>query len=429
MEYKKQHIHWFRNDLRLHDQPFLQQIARCDNLLCIYIINPKQLEYVSWNKKELGFRKQSLNRLQFLRESLCDLQQNLRKRGNALLVRVGNPSIILSELSKKYEASISFELGYATEERIEQKEVLNILKAEEVHAYEGGFLIHPETLPFTFDKFPIGFSSFRNKIEKKRDNTNFETFPIPTTLPNALETYPEIKTSTRKLDARAAFKFRGGESEGLKRLKYYLFESKEILNYKSKRNGSVGIDYSGKFSAWLANGSLSPTQIMKEIKRFEMEVKANDGTYWMWFELLWRDFFRYVGKINENKLFFVTGLNGKKVSYRNNPVVFQNWCSGNTTSAFVNAHLTELYKTGFMSNRGRQNVASFLFHDLGIDWRFGASWFEHALIDYDVYSNFGNWLYIVGVGNDPKGGRKFDVEWQQERYDPERAHEKVWLEN
>ncbi|MGB0933873.1 MAG: DASH family cryptochrome [Lishizhenia sp.] len=429
MEYKNTHIHWFRNDLRLHDQPFLQKVDNCENLICIYILNPKQFQYVHWDDRKLGFRKQGLNRIQFLRETLCDLQQNLRSRGNDLLVKVGNPAEILKDLSSKNNTSVSFEIGYATEEKLEQEEVYNSINDEDIHAYEGGFLIHPETLPFPFDKFPNGFSSFRNKIEKKRDNTNFNTLLIPENIPPSPERFPELKPSQRKLLPEAAFKFRGGESAGLERLNYYLFESEEILNYKRKRNGSVGTDYSGKFSAWLANGSLSPTQIMKEIKRFENEIKANDGTYWMWFELLWRDFFRYIGKKNGGKLFHTSGLNGKPLKFRQNLDVFSNWCSGNTTSAFVNAHLVELHQTGFMSNRGRQNVASFLFHDLGIDWRFGAAWFEHALLDYDVYSNYGNWLYIVGVGNDPKGGRKFDVEWQQDRYDPERDHEKVWLRN
>jgi len=429
MNYKKTHIHWFRNDLRLHDQPFLQKLDECDTLVCVYVLNPKEVQYVQWDNQALGFRKQGLNRLQFLRETLYDLQRNLRKRGNDLLVRVGNPAEIIEDLVTKNQVSLSFELGYATEEKEEQRNVIKALNIEDVDAYEGGFLIHPTSLPFPFEKFPNGFSSFRNKIEKKRDNTTFATLPVPETLPKPPQVFSQIKMSTRTLDTRAAFKFKGGETQGLERLNYYLFESKELLNYKVKRNGSVGIDYSGKFSAWLANGSLSPNQIMKEIRRFENEVKANDGTYWMWFELLWRDFFRYIGKKNGDKLFFISGLNGKSLRFRQKLDVFSNWCSGNTTSAFVNAHLKELNHTGFMSNRGRQNVASFLFHDLGIDWRYGAAWFEHTLVDYDVYSNYGNWLYIVGVGNDTKGGRKFDVDWQQERYDPEREHEKVWLRN
>lgn len=427
MEYRKTHIHWFRNDLRLHDQPFLQKVSHSERLICIYILNPIQFQYVKWGITLLPFRKMGLNRIQFLRETLYDLQQNLRLHGNELIVKVGNPRTILKDLVDQYDASLSYQIEYATEEIEEQRAVEQVIEKERIDSYENGFLIHPNSLPFSFEKFPNGFTSFRNKIEKKCDNSTFISIPIPTVLPRSILAAETIKKSNRKINEKASFAFRGGETNALNRLENYLFETHEILSYKAKRNGSVGKNYSSKFSAWLANGSLSPVFIMQEIKRFEKEIKANEGTYWMWFELLWRDFFRYIGKKNEHKLFLKCGLNGKEISFRQNINDLEIWSQSNTQSGFVNAHLKELKETGFMSNRGRQNIASYLFYDLGIDWRWGAAWFEHALIDYDVYSNYGNWLYIVGIGNDPREGRKFDIDWQQERYDPNREHEKLWI--
>jgi deoxyribodipyrimidine photo-lyase len=88
--------------------------------------------------------------------------------------------------------------------------------------------------------------------------------------------------------------------------------------------------------------------------------------------------------------------------------------------------MRELAATGFMSNRGRQNVASYLVHDLGVDWRWGAAYFEQQLIDYDPASNWGNWAYIAGVGNDPRPNRKFNTRSQAERYDPEGRYVAVW---
>jgi deoxyribodipyrimidine photo-lyase len=79
-----------------------------------------------------------------------------------------------------------------------------------------------------------------------------------------------------------------------------------------------------------------------------------------------------------------------------------------------------------MSNRGRQNVASYLIHDLKVDWRAGAAYFERMLIDYDAASNYGNWLYIAGVGNDPRPFRKFNTKMQQEYYDPEGTFVEKW---
>ena len=100
------------------------------------------------------------------------------------------------------------------------------------------------------------------------------------------------------------------------------------------------------------------------------------------------------------------------------PLQWKDWCTGNTKSAYVNANMHELRLTGFMSNRGRQNVASYAIHDMGLDWRECAAWFERWLIDFDPCSNTGNCLYVAGIGND-RPQRKFDVDWQAERYDPD----------
>ena len=81
-----------------------------------------------------------------------------------------------------------------------------------------------------------------------------------------------------------------------------------------------------------------------------------------------------------------------------------------------------------MSNRGRQNVASFLSKQMKIDWRWGAQYFESMLIDYDVHSNYGNWMYNAGVGNDPRD-RVFNVRLQAERYDPNNKYQNLWLQN
>ena len=88
--------------------------------------------------------------------------------------------------------------------------------------------------------------------------------------------------------------------------------------------------------------------------------------------------------------------------------------------------MKELSQTGFMSNRGRQNVANYLTKELKIDWRIGAEYFEALLIDYDVHSNYGNWMYLSGVGNDPRD-RKFDISWQAQKYDSQNKFQKLWL--
>jgi deoxyribodipyrimidine photo-lyase len=104
------------------------------------------------------------------------------------------------------------------------------------------------------------------------------------------------------------------------------------------------------------------------------------------------------------------------------------WKNGTTGDSLVDANMKELAATGFMSNRGRQNVASYLVHDLHLDWRYGAAWFEAMLVDHDPASNYGNWLYIAGVGNDPRPFRKFNTAFQAERYDPKGEYVNTWLD-
>ena len=192
----------------------------------------------------------------------------------------------------------------------------------------------------------------------------------------------------------------------------------------------VGIDYSSKFSAWLSMGCISPRYIYSEVKKYELQFGSNDSTYWLIFELLWRDFFRFMFKKYQTKFFQFSGITNEEVNSKNtNKKILSHWLEGTTNSDFVNANMIELKLTGFMSNRGRQNVASFFCNELNMDWRIGAAYFEEQLIDYDVCSNWGNWAYIAGVGNDPKKHRYFNIEKQASDYDKKKIFRNLWLSN
>ncbi|MEQ2208585.1 hypothetical protein XENOCAPTIV_007583, partial [Xenoophorus captivus] len=200
-----------------------------------------------------------------------------------------------------------------------------------------------------------------------------------------------------------------------------------VATYKETRNGLIGVDYSTKFSPWLALGCISPRYIYHQIKTYERERTANQSTYWVIFELLWRDYFKFVGIKYGNKMFQVKGLQGKSVPWKVDMKLFDAWKEGRTGVPFVDANMRELALTGFMSNRGRQNVASFLTKDLGLDWRQGAEWFEYLLIDHDVCSNYGNWLYSAGIGNDPRENRKFNMIKQALDYDINGEYVRRWV--
>ena len=230
------------------------------------------------------------------------------------------------------------------------------------------------------------------------------------------------------IDSRAVLQFKGGESEALQRLNHYFFETQCLSTYKETRNGMVGADYSSKFSPWLALGCISPRFIYAEIKKYEKQFGANDSTYWLVFELLWRDFFRFMFKKYQTKFFLYKGIKTEKVNSKSlNEKLLLQWINGATPSDFINANMLELQQTGFMSNRGRQNVASYFCNELNMDWRIGAAYFEEQLIDYDVSSNWGNWAYLAGVGNDPRGHRYFNIEKQSNDYDKKKPFRKLWL--
>ena len=306
-------------------------------------------------------------------------------------------------------------------------------------------------MPFEPRRLPAVFTAFRQAVENAKCEPE-TPLPVPRIPSDATwETAagaraiakgtPQSDPHSRKKpelpslvpDSRSSFPyetaaFAGGETAALKHLARY-FESKLVTTYKATRNGLSGTDYSSKFSPWLASGALSARTVYARLKQFEALHGANDGTYWLWFELLWRDYFRLLHLQHGRKLY---GARGLAPQHQPLPLVthkagaFTRWCQGETGEPLVDAGMRELAATGYLSNRLRQVVASFLVHDLACDWRAGAAWFESQLIDYDVYSNQGNWLYIAGRGTDPRGGRRFNPQKQARDYDADGNYRKLW---
>ena len=175
----------------------------------------------------------------------------------------------------------------------------------------------------------------------------------------------------------------------------------------------------------MANGSLSSRMIYEKVKEYEDVIEQNESTYWLIFELIWRDFFKFIALKHGDKIFHANGILNLSYGKKSSAKAFELWISGKTEEPFVNANMIELAKTGFMSNRGRQNVASFWAKNWQQDWRIAAAYFESLLIDYDVHSNYGNWLYVAGVGNDPRD-RQFNVKRQATMYDPNGEYQDLW---
>jgi deoxyribodipyrimidine photo-lyase len=291
-------------------------------------------------------------------------------------------------------------------------------------------MYHPSDLPFSMSSIPEVFTKFRKIVEKEASVRKPLDAPMLINCPLISVDLQELNTLNQELifDDRNVLPSVGGEALALKHLHSYIFEKQHLLHYKETRNELFGLEFSSKLSPWLALGCISPKYVYHEVKRFENEYQANDSTYWLIFELLWRDFFRFSFKKHPIEYYQLHGILGKsdRVANRNDELI-QKWIEGKTDNSFVNAAMRELKATGWMSNRMRQIVASYFIYDLDQDWRVGASYFESQLIDYDVSSNWGNWAYIAGVGNDPRAGRKFNTEKQEEQYDKERKYQRFWL--
>jgi deoxyribodipyrimidine photo-lyase len=176
----------------------------------------------------------------------------------------------------------------------------------------------------------------------------------------------------------------------------------------------------------LADGSLSAREVAATISEYERTETRNESTYWLWFELLWREYFHWYALKHGADLFRRDGVQRKRRPVTFYGHRFKAWCEGNTQYPVVNAAMNQLRETGYMSNRGRQLVASCFVNELELDWRYGAAWFEEQLIDYDVASNYGNWQYLAGVGADPRGLRRFNLEKQAQQYDPAGAFVNRW---
>ncbi|MFW6234135.1 MAG: DASH family cryptochrome [Spirochaetota bacterium] len=302
-----------------------------------------------------------------------------------------------------------------------------------VHRFFGASLYHPEDLPWAVSRIPDLYTTYRKQIEAR--SSVRAPFPAPRVRAPGSSHPPEAGdlptwfvqlASSAEPCERTAFPFAGGERAAGERLQSYLWETDRIQYYKETRNGLLGTEYSSKLSPWLANGAISPRTVYAELRRYEETRIKNESTYWLFFELMWRDFYIFQMLKHGTRSFRLHGPFGKKRSWDEDALLLEAWKTGRTGVPFVDAGMRELSHSGYMSNRIRQNCASFFSNNLNLDWRFGAQWFESQLLDYDVSSNWGNWAYNSRVGCDMRD-RFFDVVGQGVRYDPNGVFIASWV--
>ncbi|XP_072306991.1 cryptochrome DASH [Eucyclogobius newberryi] len=424
-----------RNDLRLHDNELFHWAQRhAEHIVPLYCFDPRHYE----GTYHYNFPKTGPFRLRFLLDSVKDLRNTLVSKGSNLIVRQGKPEDVVADLIKQLGSvsTVAFHEEVTSEELNVEKNVKSVCAQMKVKVQSvwGSTLYHRDDLPFNhISRLPDVYTQFRKVVEGQ--SSVRPVFPTPNKLQpvppgleeGAIPTAEDLKLTDPIDDPRSAFPCRGGENEALARIKHYFWDTNAVATYKETRNGLIGVDYSTKLSPWLALGCISPRYIYDQIKTYEAQRTANHSTYWVIFELLWRDYFKFVALKYGNRMFQINGLQNKSVPWKRDMKLLNAWKEGRTGVPFVDANMRELALTGFMSNRGRQNVASFLTKDLGLDWRMGAEWFEYLLIDHDVCSNYGNWLYSAGLGNDPRENRKFNMIKQGLDYDNNGDFVRQWV--
>uniref|UniRef100_A0A0D3E1F1 Photolyase/cryptochrome alpha/beta domain-containing protein n=1 Tax=Brassica oleracea var. oleracea TaxID=109376 RepID=A0A0D3E1F1_BRAOL len=440
------------HDLRVLDNDALYKAwSSSDTLLPVYCLDPRLFHTTHF----FSFPKTGALRGAFLMECLADLRKNLMRRGLNLLIRSGKPEDILPSLAKDFGAHTVFahEETCSEElhvERLVDKALKRVGNGTKLELIWGSTMYHKDDLPFDVLDLPDIYTQFRKSVEANCRIRSSTRIPVSIGPTPCVDNWGDVPTLGQL----------GLEPQEVnlpeKIFSLYInvvclfFYLQDLLKvYKETRNGMLGPDYSTKFSPWLAldvsllglsmkrsdHSNFYPGPNMRfrgsktfYVQRYERERIANNSTYWVLFELLWRDYFRFLSIKCGNSLFHLGGPRDVQGEWSQDKRLFESWRDGKTGYPLIDANMKELSTTGFMSNRGRQIVCSFLVRDMGLDWRMGAEWFETCLLDYDPCSNYGNWTYGAGVGNDPREDRYFSIPKQAQNYDPEGEYVAFWVQ-
>jgi deoxyribodipyrimidine photo-lyase len=324
------HIFSFRKVLALAHKS-------ADFVLPLYCFDPRHFEGTHHYK----FPKTGIFRTQFLLESVEDFRKTLVKRGSNLMIVHSKPEEALLKIFKSL-TGLKVTLILQTEVTKEETDVEKCLqkicqeiKASYINCW-GSTLYHKGDLPFQINHVPDSYTGFRKDVEEKlriRPEISMpdKMKPVPTfahEIPWGNLPTIEALNSTKPIpNSSSAFPFNGGETAALLRLKSYLWDTNAVAQYKETRNGLIGSDYSTKFSPWLAHGCLSPRRIHWELEKYELQRTKNQSTYWVRFELLWRDYFKFVSMKYGDRIFYPNGMKGRRQQWKKDMELFKAWQS------------------------------------------------------------------------------------------------------
>jgi len=398
-------IFWFRRDLRLNDNPaLLAAIAESDEIVLVFTLDPRQIE-------KLGEKGKA-----YLAQSLHLLDESL---DNKLHVIAGNPLIVLKELSKKHNAkSVHIAASYEPIDSKEELEIesagLKLVRTGSPYAVAPGRVRKPsDDTPYrVYTPFYKAWAlhGWRKPADKPKSINAI-------TPPDDARVFPDWKVPSGVKITPA------GEAAALERFKH--FQKNGLNNYDQARN-LAGIDGTSKMSAHLTWGEIHPRTLLAPLG----ESKAHDVFRK---EIAWREFYADVLFNNPHTETGYYAPQFASMRYDKPGEKFKAWCEGKTGYPFVDAAMRQLLTEGWMHNRTRMVVASFLVKDLHLEWQIGERFFREHLVDYDVASNAHGWQWTAGCGTDAspyyrifnpiEQGKRFDENGDYVRkYVPELAH-------
>lgn len=417
-------LYWFSHDLRLHDNPALMQAAAACSALHCCVVRRVPSNYDRHFTPALPGQGDGLGaaRRRFLVQTEAALAAQLQQRGQRLYCYQGQAWQVIRQLVSELAIEVLYcsePIGWDERQQL-HRQVRQALPHLPVVCLSSFTLFTNDQLPMAVAELPRNFTPFCQQVRELAPQLPLATVDA---LPPPLSAEPPLVACHSEPERHVGFT--GGEPAGLARLQHYL-HSGAVRHYKTTRNALMGDDYSSALSPWLATGALSVRTVAAQLLEHEQQFTANESTQWLYYELLWREYFQWYALAHGPRLFAFSGVKQRRPLASFYPQRLQQWCTGNTAYPLVNACMRQLNATGFMSNRGRQIVASCLVNELALDWRYGAAYFSAMLIDYDVAANWGNWLYLAGVGADPRGHRHFDIAKQAAQYDPDGDFVRHW---
>jgi deoxyribodipyrimidine photo-lyase len=391
----------FTRDLRVRDQPALGAAAQvADRIVPLFVFDDILL----------GRNCGSPNRLSFLLDCLRDLDGSLRERGARLVVRRGDPVEEAIRVAKEVGASaIHLSDDYSAYARGRRERLARVCDSErlELRVHPGVTVVEPgELTPVGGDHYRVFTPYWR--AWSQRPQREPSAGPRKLTLPSRIRigAIPSLLRLTDQAPSPALLK--GGESAARERLDRWLRNG--LAGYEQSHDGLATDDGTSHLSADLHFGCLSPAAVLAR-------AAGRSGGQAFIRQLCWRDFHHQVLAARPDLPHVDYRSRGDR--WRRSERHAEAWRSGRTGYPIVDAGMRQLAHEGFMHNRARMVVASFLTKTLYLDWRLGAAHFAGLLVDADVANNVGNWQWVAGTGNDTRPNRVLNPLRQARRFDPE----------